>query len=76
MGGSSCRLKILINSNMIESVIDGVCCQIQEPGYEGDYDSELKMIDYLNEMEDMAFKFQRVFLESQGYKGPWPKAMN
>lgn len=75
MGGQPCRLKALMNGLTIEQEVadlrmrlDGEDVQItDEAGYE--------IVECFNQMEDLAFKAKRIFLESQGYKGPWPKSM-
>lgn len=76
MGGTACKAKIILNGSVIESVLNSVCYQIQEADYVGDYDTELKMVEILNHMENQAFAFQRLYLESQGFTGPWPKSMS
>ncbi len=76
MSGTACKAKIILNGLMVETIIQGVCYQIQEETYVEDYDAELKMAVILNRMEDDAFKLQKLYLESQGYDGPWPKAMS
>lgn len=75
MGALACRQKIIMNGLMVETIIKAVCYQVQETDYISNSEAEYEMIDYLNEMEDLAFKFQRKFLESQDYDGPWPHAL-
>ena len=75
MGALACRQKIILNGLLVKTIIDGVCYQIEEETYVDNYDAEIQMVKYLNEMENIAFKFQRTYLEGQGFTGPWPHAM-
>lgn len=75
MGGNPCRFKIIMNGGTIQSELYQLCYQIQEEGVEIPDDAGYKMVEYLNHAEDLVFKAKRLFLESQGFNGPWPNSL-
>lgn len=72
---SAAACKIILNGDAIQSIVHAVCYRISSEEYAPDAQAEADMVVYLNEMEDLAFKFERRFLESQGFTGPWPHSM-
>jgi len=77
MGGEACKAKIILNGGAIQDAAHRLCYQIE--GVEAadfPYEQGLEMVDLLNRAENLVFKAQRVFLESQGFTGPWPKALD
>ena len=77
MGGQSCKAKIILNGGAIQDAANRLCYQIEEVPYEDFPEKEgLEIVDLLNRAENLVFKAQRVFLESQGFTGPWPKALD
>lgn len=75
MGGESCRLKIILNGETIQNELHSICYQIQESDVVIPDDAGHKMVELLNEAEDLVFKAKRIYLESQGFKGPFPHAL-
>lgn len=75
MGGLACKTKIILNGGTIQSELAQLCYEVKEakdlPDKEG-----YEMVGYLNEAEDLVFKAKRVYLESQGFHGPWPHALS
>jgi hypothetical protein len=77
MGSTACKAKILLNGGMIQSAVHELCYQVQEVSYEQLPEKEgLEIVDLLNRAENLVFKAQKVFLESQGFTGPWPKSLD
>lgn len=76
MGGTSCKLKIILNGGTIESELHNLCYQIQRDDAIIPDDVGYKMVGYLNQAEDLVFKAKRAYLESQGFTGPFPHAMD
>lgn len=77
MGGASCKLKIIMNGATIQSELNKLCYMVDEIPYETFPDQEgLKMVELLNRAEDIVFRAKRVFLESQGFHGPWPHSLS
>lgn len=80
MGGNPCRFKIILNGDTIQSELRSLCYQVQEEGVIIDDGNSYKMVEYLNEAEDLVFKAKRAFLESQGFigseaQGGWPYSL-
>ena len=75
MGGNPCRYKIILNGGTIQAELHQLCYQVEDELIEIPYDVGEKMVEYLNEAENLVFKAKRLFLESQGFKGPWPKSL-
>jgi len=74
MGGLPCKEKIILNGRTIQSELNALCYQIEE-AEDIDESSGYKMVEYLNHAEDVVFKAKRVWLESRGFKGPWPHSL-
>jgi hypothetical protein len=69
-------LKIILNGKTIQSELVALCYQVDETeASELPYDEGIKMVELLNKAEDLVFKAKRIFLESQGFNGPWPKSL-
>lgn len=76
MGGQSCKLKAILNGGMVQSATEQLCYMIEEIPYDNfPEDAGLKAVALLNQAEDAVFKAQRIMLESQGFKGPWPHSL-
>lgn len=77
MGGTPCKAKIILNGATIQNELNEICYYIQESKdfVEFSDDAGYKMVEHLNEAEDLIFKFKRLFLESQNFSGPWPHAL-
>lgn len=77
MGGAACKAKVILNGGMIQSATSELCYLVDEVSYK-DFPEQagLEMVDLLNRAENLVFKAQRVFLESQGFQGPWPKSLD
>jgi hypothetical protein len=77
VGGLPCKEKIILNGGDIVGVLEYLCQRVQAPGtVELSEDAGYKIVELLNTAEDAVFRAQRVWLESQGFTGPWPHAMN
>lgn len=77
MGGQSCKAKIILNGGMIQSAAKELCYLVDETAYGELPEKEgLEIVDLLNRAENLVFKAQRLFLESQGFAGPWPKSLD
>lgn len=76
MGGLPCKEKILLNGGDIRNTVEMLCYRIQEPGIELSEDVGYKIVELFNTAEDAVFRAKRIYLESQGFTGPWPHAMN
>jgi hypothetical protein len=77
MGGTACKAKVILNGAMIESATHQLCYLVDEVPYDQfPEQAGLEMVDLLNRAENLVFKAQRVFLESQGFQGPWPKSLD
>jgi hypothetical protein len=77
MGGQACKAKVILNGGMIQSATHELCYLVDEVPYEDFPEKEgLEIVDLLNRAENLVFKAQRVFLESQGFQGPWPKSLD
>lgn len=76
MGGAACA-KIIRNGLIISAVVNDLVAEARDSIKTGDYlvNSD-QIVVYLNQMEDMAFKAQRLLLEGQGHKGPWSHALD
>lgn len=62
---------------MIQAAAEKLCYMVEDMDYEElPEKAGLEMADLLNRAENLVFKAQRVFLESQGYQGPWPKSLD
>lgn len=76
MGGPSCKLKIIMNGRTIQDELYSLCYQIQEEDAdEIPYDEGIKMVKLLNKAENLVFQAKRIFLETQGFEGPWPYSL-
>lgn len=75
MGGPPCHAKIILNGRTIESEAEQLVLAASEEGIEIPDEAGYKIVDCLNEAEDCMFRAKRLFLESQGFTGPWPKSM-
>ena len=77
MGGLPCKEKIILNGGCIASTLEYLCDRVVAPGtVELSEDAGYKMVELLNTAEDAVFQAQRVWLESQGFEGPWPHSLN
>lgn len=77
MGGVACKAKVILNGGTIQDAASRLCYQVgQVPDAEFPYEKGLEMVDLLNRAENLVFKAQRVFLETQGFEGPWPKTLD
>lgn len=77
MGGQACKAKVILNGAMIQDAAARLCYLVDEVPYEDFPQTEgLEMVDLLNRAENLVFKAQRKFLESQGFNGPWPKSLD
>lgn len=77
MGGLPCKEKIILNGGCIQSTLEYLCQRVQAPGtVELSEEAGYKMVELLNTAEDAVFKAERVWLESQGFKGPWPRSLS
>jgi hypothetical protein len=76
MGAAACKAKIILNGGAIQDAANRLCYQVEEvPAEDFPYKEGQEIVALLNEAEDLVFKAQRVFLESRGFTGPWPKAL-
>lgn len=77
MGGTPCKAKIILNGARIQDELERLCYQIQESdSIPIPDDTGYKMVELLNDAEDKVFQVTRLWLESQGFKGPWPHALS
>jgi hypothetical protein len=75
MGGAACK-KIIINGGRIMLNTADIHDAAVKADTEGGYlENDAKIVELFNEMEDLSFKALRLYLEGQGFKGPWPKSM-
>lgn len=75
MGGRPCQLKVILNTGTVLSEAASLHEAASDPDIEIPDDVGYKIVECLNEAEDCMFKAKRLFLESQGFTGPWPKSM-
>jgi len=73
MGGQQCKLKIILNGDTIQSETKALCYQLQELPL--DDATGYKIVELFNKAEDAVMKAKRVWLESQGFNGPWPHSL-
>lgn len=77
MGGLPCKEKIILNGGTIESEVHLLCYRIQDPAtIELPEDIGYKIVEEFNAAEDCIFRAKRLWLESQGFNGPWPNALS
>lgn len=76
MGGQICKEKIILNGGTIESEVSQLCYRIQEPDtQELSEKAGYEMVELFNKAEDLILRAKRIWLESQGFEGPWPHAL-
>lgn len=76
MGGTACKAKIILNGGAIQDAANRLCYQVEEiPGETFPYKEGIEIVKHLNDAEESVMKAQRVFLESLGFNGPWPKSL-
>lgn len=75
MGGRPCMEKIILNSGGIANQAILLNSRVQAPGIEISDDKGYEIVKHLNAAEDAVFQATRIFLESQGYDGPWPHSL-
>lgn len=76
MGGAACA-KVIRNGLRIIQITQGIVDDARKAEAEGVYmKNDIEIIECLNEMENLAFKMDRLYLEGRGYTGPWPKSMS
>lgn len=75
MGGLPCKWKILNNSETIESEAGALRRSVNDAEIDVEGDVGYKIITELNTAEDAVFRAKRLFLESQGFEGPWPNSL-
>lgn len=76
MGGLPCKEKVILNGGCISSTLEYLCNRIKEPSIVIPDDAGNKMVEMLNTAEDLVFKVERLYLESQGFTGPWPHSLS
>ena len=76
MGGTPCRLKIIMNGARVALLSDVLGSHVSEEGVEIDDDYGYKIAEHLNAAEDSVNKATHAFLESQGYHGPYDHSLN
>jgi len=77
MGGTSCKAKIILNGSSIYNEAEELCAQVEATDAETfDYEAGLAMVGLLNAAEDAVFAAKRVFLEMNGFSGPWPASLD
>ncbi len=76
MGGLACKEKIILNGGTIEFETSQLCRRVDSPDtQELSEDDGYKMVELLNTAEDCVFKAKYIWLESQGFEGPWPNSL-
>ena len=76
MGGAACKAKAILNGGAVQDLANRLCYVIEETEYSTLTDPQwLDVIGYLNAAEDAMHKATRVYLESIGFTGPWPKSL-
>ncbi len=76
MGGLPCKEKIILNGGTIEFESSQLRKAVQDVGAVPlTEDDGYKMVELLNTAEDCIFQAKRVWLESQGFVGPWPNSL-
>lgn len=73
MGGFPCHAKQILNGRTIINETTELLKMLDDASMDDDYG--YKIVDYLNAAEDAVFGAKRMFLESQGFKGPFPKSL-
>lgn len=72
----ACQTKIIINGDVAAKILETTCEAIERHlAGGGKLPRGLEMIVLLNQIENDAFKLQRMFLESVGFTGPWPHSL-
>lgn len=75
MGGAACKAKIILNGSTVQNELAELCYLIEEAP-EPDYQTGTDLVELLNIAENAVFAFKRLWLESQGFNGPWPAALD
>ena len=77
MGGAACKAKIILNGRTVQSELVSLCYLVEETPEESiPYTDGLAMVKLLNLAEDAVFAAKRLYLESQGFEGPWPASLD
>lgn len=75
MGGGACA-KIIMNGlrsmATIEEIVNAAMLAREKGEYLG---NDEQIVELLNEIENVSDKAGRVYLEGQGFTGPWPDSM-
>ncbi len=77
MGGQACKEKIILNGGTIEFETSQLVRRVDHPDTKALSDDDgYKMVELLNTAEDCIFKAKYIWLESQGFAGPWPHSLS
>lgn len=76
MGGQPCKAKALLNGRTIQSESGFLIEMLQGPDVDLPDVPGYEIVRHLNAAEDAVFKAKRIFLETQGFKGPWPHSLS
>jgi hypothetical protein len=76
MGGTPCKTKIILNGARTQSNLEHLCYAIQEEGVTIPDDAGYEIVEQLNIAEDATNRATRLFLESQGFTGPFDHSLN
>lgn len=77
MGGVACKTKVILNGGAIQDMAHRLCYEVEKvSGEDFPYKEGIEIVKLLNGAEDLVARAQRVFLESQGFQGPWPKSLS
>lgn len=74
MGAGACKLKIILNGSTIQNELRDLCYEVKASD---PIDDKIgyQMVELLNTAEDAVFQAKRLWLESQGFNGPWPHSL-
>ena len=76
MGGAACA-KIIRNGLRIIQITENIVEDARKAEAKAEYiHNDMEIVKCLNEMEDIAFKMDRLYLEGEGFTGPWPHSMS
>lgn len=78
MGGRPCIEKILLNTGIIALTADQMHEEaewLRQKGESINDDDGYKIVDCLNKAENLMFDAHRIYLESTGFNGPFPRSM-
>jgi hypothetical protein len=77
MGEQACKLKIILNGGTVYNEAEELCNQVEQLAPEKfSYNEGYTIVRLLNTAENAVLAAKRVFLEMNGFSGPWPGSLD